>query len=83
MSYEEMSVEHCKHFDGKVCSKCGRMMPAYCKQVQDTNDKARKFDEMMQAKDALVATEEPVVKPMIPIPAEEPPIVKRRRRMAK
>jgi len=39
-------VDQCKHFkDGKKCSKCERMMPAYCKDQQDLEEKARLYDE--------------------------------------
>lgn len=39
-------VDQCKHFkDGKKCSKCGRMMPAYCKDQQEIEEKARLYDE--------------------------------------
>ena len=39
-------VDQCKNFkDGKKCEKCGRMMPAYCKDQQDLEEKARKYDE--------------------------------------
>ena len=54
-------VDQCKNFkDGKKCEKCGRMMPAYCKDQQDLEEKARKYDEWV-ATQQVVEVEHVVV----------------------
>lgn len=54
-------VDQCKHFkDGKKCSKCGRMMPAYCKDQQEIEEKARLYDEWVasQQTEGTISEEE-------------------------
>jgi hypothetical protein len=58
-------VDQCKNFkDGKKCEKCGRMMPAYCKDQQDLEDKARKYDEWIASQE-IVETETVVVEDVV------------------
>jgi hypothetical protein len=72
------TVENCEHFDGHTCSKCGRMLPAYCKDQEILEEKARKFDELMSAKKEPETTEDLVDEPVkeAPVAPKAAPVTK-------
>ena len=39
-------VTNCEHYNGHVCKKCGRMVPARCKDFEELERKAKLYDAM-------------------------------------
>jgi hypothetical protein len=67
-----MQIEDCKHYDGRVCKKCGRMMPDSCKDQEDLEAKAAAFDQLVADGTIEVVPVTEVTEETTPVPGPAP-----------